>query len=502
MKISFIPVIAAILLLASCTQQKQETEEQLFEKSVTFPKEATLEEKAGFASRVTPTPQQLAWQKLEMTAFIHFGINTFTNREWGDGKESPSLFNPVDFDAEQWVKALQAGGMKMLILTAKHHDGFCLWPTVTTDHSVASSPWRGGKGDVVKEVKAACDKYGMKFGVYLSPWDRNAPAYGDSPRYNDMFVQQLTELLSNYGKIDEVWFDGACGEGPNGKQQEYDWEAYYEVIRRLQPEAVTAIEGEEIRWVGTESGYGRPTEWSVTAYAPGARAANKAINAELGLTAMSEDLGSRNVLAKADGAWWYPAEVDVSIRPGWFWHEAENEHVKSLEKLVDIYFNSVGMNAVLLLNVPPDSRGLINEADVARLKEFGDWIRNTFGNNLIVGARSANKNAKAAVDGSPGTCWRTSKLPETAEFRFPEPVAFDIIELQELIEKGQRVEAFKVEAFTDGEWKEIGSGTTIGYKRLLRCDVTETDKIRITIEAARGEALISAIGLYKAGPKE
>jgi len=484
---------AAMILLQSCNHK-----ESLFEKSVAFPENATLEEKIDLASRVSPTPQQLEWQKLEMTAFIHFGINTFTNREWGDGKESPSLFDPVEFNAFQWVRVLQDAGLKMLILTAKHHDGFCLWPTSTTDHSVAASPWRDGKGDLVKEVKQACDSLGMKFGVYVSPWDMNAPSYGDSPKYNEMFRQQLTELLSNYGKIDEVWLDGACGEGPNGKKQEYDWSSYFDVIRRLQPDAVVAIQGEDIRWVGTETGYGRATEWSVTAYAPGAETKMTAINSKLGLTAMSEDLGSRNIIAKAENAYWYPAEVDVSIRPGWFWHEEENQHVKSLEKLVDIYFNSVGMNAVLLLNIPPDNTGLINEADIIRLHEFGNWVRNTFSKNMLSGAKSVNKKAAAAIDNNPETYWQTKHTPESAEYHFAEAVNFDIIELQEYIKMGQRVEEFRVEAYINGDWQEVASGTTIGYKRLLQCKPITTNRIRFIIEKARGQALISNFSLYKA----
>ncbi|WP_373843499.1 alpha-L-fucosidase, partial [Bacteroides heparinolyticus] len=220
-----------LCLLQAAAQEK----EHYHVKQVEFPQNAPMEQKVEMAARLVPTTQQYEWQKLELTAFLHFGINTFTNREWGDGKEAPALFNPTGFDAEQWVKSLKEGGFKMAIITAKHHDGFCLWPTATTAHSVASSPWKEGKGDVVKELRAACDKYGMKFGVYLSPWDRNAPCYGDSPRYNEFFIRQLTELLTNYGEVHEVWFDGACAEGPNGKKQEYDWEAYMKVINTLQP---------------------------------------------------------------------------------------------------------------------------------------------------------------------------------------------------------------------------------------------------------------------------
>lgn len=239
-----------------------------YEKHVAFPPEASVEQKIDMASRLVPTPQQLEWQQMEFTCFLHFGINTFTGREWGDGTEDPNLFNPTELDCEQWVRALKEGGFKMAIITAKHHDGFCLWPTRTTKHSVASSSWKNGQGDVVRELRNACDKYGLKFGVYLSPWDRNAECYGQGEAYNQFFVEQLTELLTNYGEVHEVWFDGANGEGPNGKKQEYDWDAILSTIRRLQPKAVTAIMGDDVRWVGNEGGLGRATEWSATALTP------------------------------------------------------------------------------------------------------------------------------------------------------------------------------------------------------------------------------------------
>lgn len=242
--------------------------QEYYQKHVTFPSDASLEDKIDMASRLVPTPQQMEWQKFELTAFLHFGINTFTGNEWGSGKENLEMFNPTELDCEQWVKALKDGGFKMAIITAKHHDGFCLWPTRTTKHSVASSRWKDGKGDVVRELRDACSKYGMKFGVYLSPWDRNAPCYGDSPAYNKFFIEQLTELLTDYGEVHEVWFDGANGEGPNGKKQVYDWNAIMATIRKLQPQAVTAIMGDDVRWVGNEGGLGRETEWSATVLRP------------------------------------------------------------------------------------------------------------------------------------------------------------------------------------------------------------------------------------------
>jgi alpha-L-fucosidase len=337
------------------------------------------------AANVTPSANQLAWQRLEFNAFIHFGINTFTGKEWGEGNEDPALFNPAQLDARQWVRVIRDGGMKMVIITAKHHDGFCLWPSQYTRHSVASSPWKKGKGDVVGEVAAACREYGVKFGFYLSPWDKHEKTYGDSAKYNEFFRNQLRELLTRYGEVSEVWFDGACGKGSNGKKQVYDWNSYYALIRELQPGAVIAIMGPDVRWVGTESGRGRETEWSVVpdvvqnldsvaassqqhpvdgAFIPG------------DLTA--SDIGSRDRLKDAKALVWYPAETDVSIRPGWFYHSAGDNRVKSPEKLAGIYFSSVGMNSVLLLNIPPDKSGLIHDNDIRSLHGMKKIIDQAF----------------------------------------------------------------------------------------------------------------------------
>lgn len=467
-----------------------------YTKRVDFTENESLESKIHKAARVVPTEEQLDWQKLEMTAFIHFGVNTFTGQEWGDGSESPEIFNPSELDARQWVRSLKEGGMNMVIVTAKHHDGFCLWPTETTDHSVASSPWKDGEGDVVKEVKEACDELGMEFGVYLSPWDRNTESYGDSPAYNKFFLEQLTELLTWYGDVDEVWFDGAGGE----EGQVYDWQAYYDKIEELQPEAVVAIMGEDVRWVGTETGYGRETEWSVTALAPGGTPEMEKINEELDINAMSEDLGSRDMIEKANSLFWYPAEVDVSIRPGWFYHEEEDDQVKSLAKMVDIYFNSVGLNAVLLLNVPPDKRGLIHENDSARLKELKDHIDKTFDKNLMQGARFSNDLVSQTIPGNNafGAYWKTPQLPATAEANLPQSREFNVIMVQEDITKGQRVEKFHVDVWKNDNWATIASSTTIGYKKLLRVPNTTTDRIRLVIDKARDNAIISNFGLYKA----
>ena len=467
--------------MVACTSQPQET---YYEKQVVFPADATPEQKVDMVSRLVPTPQQLEWQQMEFTAFLHFGMNTFTGNEWGSGKESPELFNPSELDCEQWVKALKDGGFKMALITAKHHDGFCLWPTATTEYSVKNSPWKDGKGDVVRELRDACEKYGMKFGVYLSPWDRNAECYGDSPAYNKFFIEQLSELLTNYGEVHEVWFDGANGEGPNGKKQEYDWTAILAKIRELQPKAVTAIMGDDVRWVGNEGGMGRDTEWSATAMAPGSYTHKNEAMEALGINNMSKDLGSRELIAKAQEAYWYPSEVDVSIRPGWFYHADQDERVRSLANLVNIYYRSVGCNSVLLLNIPPDKRGLIHENDVQRIKELSEYINKTFANNYV---ENGNQMWQAAAG-------------QSKEYDVKAGAMVNTFLIQEDIAKGQRIEDFLVEVYCNGAWQYAAEGTTVGYKRLLRFSDCQPEKIRVTIRSTRATANITNVGLYYAEP--
>lgn len=461
-----------------------QAQETYYEKHVAFPADATAAEKIEMASRLVPTPQQLEWQRMELTAFLHFGVNTFTGREWGDGTEDPAIFNPTSLDCEQWVRTLKESGFKMAIITAKHHDGFCLWPTKTTRHSVASSSWKGGKGDVVRELRDACKKYGIKFGVYLSPWDRNASCYGDSPAYNQFFIEQLTELLTNYGEVHEVWFDGANGEGPNGKKQIYDWDAILKTIRRLQPKAVTAIMGDDVRWVGNEKGIGRETEWSATALTPGIYPRSGEQNKELGIFGKAKDLGGRDIVARATELFWYPSEVDVSIRPGWFYHADQDKQVKSLNHLTDIYFKSVGYNSVLLLNIPPDLRGLINENDVQRLKEFSSYLKKTFARNYVL-------KGNEAWHGTSGT---------VRQYDIQKDALVNAFMIQEDISKGQRVESFLVEAYKDGSWIHMAEGTTVGYKRLVRFSDTRPERIRVTIRSARGVANVAAVSLFYAEP--
>jgi len=459
------------------------------------------------SAQVVPSERQYRWQLLELTAFFHFGINTFTNNEWGSGTEDPALFNPLELDARQWIRVVKAAGIKQVILTAKHHDGFCLWPSRYTSHSVISSPWKQGKGDVVREVAEACKEYEIGFGVYLSPWDRNHPSYG-SDGYNDYFVNQLTELLTQYGKIDEVWFDGASGEGKNGRRQVYDFPRYYQVIRELQPDAVIAIMGPDVRWVGTESGYGRNTEWSVV---PADRMdiseiefnSQKEVLFKPQADLMDDDLGSREMIYKAKSLVWYPAETDVSIRPGWFFHESENNLVKSPEQLLDIYYNSVGKNGVLLLNIPPDRRGLLHESDVQSLLEWKRLLDNTFSDNFFQKAIISSPNgsgASALVDGDYSTCWTTRDADTTAiiELVMPEPATFDLILLQENIRKGQRIEEFLIQYRVGDEWIALTSGTTAGYKRLLQFKPVTATAVRININSSRLNPTLSEVGIFKA----
>ncbi len=463
------------------------------------------------AAHITPSDRQMAWQRRELIGFVHFGINTFTGKEWGTGKEEPAIFNPTELDCSQWVRVCKDAGMQLIMLTAKHHDGFCLWPSRYTEHSVKNSPWKNGKGDVVKELSDACRKAGLKFGVYLSPWDRHEPTYGDSPAYNRYFVNQLKELLTRYGEIHEVWFDGACGEGPNGKVQVYDWAAYYEVVRRYAPNAVI-FNGPDVRWVGNEAGYARETEWSVLRL-------DKTFAEFMLKDPQKTDLGSRSRLIGPGRLVWLPAESDVSIRPGWFYRPEEDDKVKSLDQLLDIYYGSVGRNSVLLLNVPPDRRGLIHENDARRLREFRRVLDATFARNLAAGAEARcsafRKGTRAfsderlygpsmIVDGNPETYWTTEQGQTLAilEIDMQGDQTFNVASLSEYIKAGQRVEEFALEAWYDGQWREFARGTTIGYKRLLRFDPVTTRKVRIKITQSRVCPTLAEFGLYMAPPVE
>jgi alpha-L-fucosidase len=410
-------------------------------------------------ARPRPTPAQLAWQRDEFALFLHFGVNTFTDREWGDGTEDPAIFNPAVLDARQWARVARDAGARCLILTAKHHDGFCLWPTLTTQHSVASSPWKNGRGDVVRECVDAAREFGLRVGLYCSPWDRNAPAYGDSPRYNDLYIAQLTELLTQYGDIAEVWFDGANGEGPNGRKQVYDWPRIWGTVRRLQPNAVMFSDaGPDVRWIGNETGSAGDPNWSTV---------NPAIVTVPGVDGpeiiRSLQHGDR------DGTVWRPGETDVSIRPGWFYHAAEDAKVKSVDALMRIWFSSVGRNSKLLLNVPPNRDGRIADADAQRLREFRAARDALFAREL------------PPVDWR----WRAAPGPRLeATATLAAPTTVGVVRLGESIEHGQQVARYQLEGDSgDGVWRTLAAGQTIGYCKLDRIDPPiAVSRLRLTID--------------------
>ena len=463
--------------------------------------------------KIHPSPRQLAVEQMEFYAFVHFTVNTFTDREWGEGTEDEAVFNPTEFDADQWADALCAAGMKGLILTCKHHDGFCLWPSAMTSHCVKNSPWKDGNGDIVREVSDACRSHGLKFGIYLSPWDRNQPLYGQGKPYDDYFCAQLTELLTGYGEIFSVWFDGACGEGPNGKKQVYDWDRYYALIRALQPGAAISVCGPDIRWCGNEAGYTRPSEWSVlpTGFAEADEVAENSQKEDSAkfrkrkLDSSQDDLGSRELLRDAIGYKWFPCETNTSIRPGWFYHASDDDKVRSVDNLVELWFRSVGGNSTLLLNIPPDRRGLFHENDVAALCEMGRILGDLFAVNL----------AADAVIEAPDDGYHTADALKTDNYdafykpfdgenapeivlRLPEARAVSILSLKEHIPMSQRIERFAVDVRTEegGNWKQIAEGTTVGYRKILRFDPVTTDAVRIRILDSRVCPVLSFVGLY------
>lgn len=446
----------------------------------------------------TPSARQLAWHALETCAFVHFGMNTFTDREWGEGNEDPALFAPSDFDARQWARAFVDAGVRGVILTAKHHDGFCLWPTKTTAHSVRSSPWRGGQGDVVREVADACREAGLKFGVYLSPWDRNSPLYGDSAKYNDLYAAQLTELLTGYGPLFEAWWDGACGEGPNGKRQEYDWPRFERLVRELQPNAVIFSDvGPDVRWVGNESGFAGDTCFATFDAGTFGRGASGPPQ-----TMLNE--GVRG------GKQWMPAECDVSLRPGWFFHEKESP--KSVDELLEIHERSIGRGAGLLLNVPADRRGRIADVDVARLREWRTTLDALYGEDLARAdfvrfpkgsSERAEGPARRACDGDPSTFWAPEEGDATPTLFVPldRPRWIERVVLSEPIELGQRITRFTLEARADGRWSEIASGTTIGRKRMVSFAAVEANAVRLRIDEWLAPPLVADVAVHAAAPR-
>jgi alpha-L-fucosidase len=449
-----------------------------------------------------PSDNQLRWQEMEYYAFVHFSLNTYTDQSWGFGDEDISLFNPTELDCRQWARICKEAGMKGIIITAKHHSGFCLWPSEYTEYSVKNAPWKNGKGDVVRELAEACEEYGLKLGIYVSPWDRNHPDYG-KPEYITYFRNQIKELLTNYGPIFEIWFDGANGgTGYYGGAYEtrnidrttyYDWKPTYKMIRELQPDIVIWNDGgdrADLRWVGTEAGYVGETNWSL-------------------LDSVGEvDWGMLHFGLETGNAW-VPAEVNTSIRPEWFYHPGEDGKVKTLPHLMDTYYNSIGRNGTFLLNFPIMPNGLIHPADEKAALDLAQAVNEAFADNLAINAESEATNvrgntgkfgANKAIDDNTDTWWATDDSVTVAALTidFGKPTIFNRFMAQEYIPLGQRVKSFTIDALIGDDWKEIARATTIGYKRILRFQTVEATGLRFNITGSKACPVISNIGVYNA----
>ncbi|WP_323821376.1 alpha-L-fucosidase [Algoriphagus sp. C2-6-M1] len=463
------------------------------------------QEKVAPPSPVLPIPdaKQIAWQELEYYGFVHFNMNTFSDREWGFGDEKPEMFNPTDLQPRQWAQVAAEAGMKGLIITAKHHDGFVIWPSAYTEHSIKNSPWKDGKGDLIKELAEACKEYGLKFGIYYSPWDRNHPDYG-KPEYITYMRNQLTELLSNYGDIFEVWFDGANGgDGYYGGANEvrkvdkltyYDWPNTYKLVRELQPGAMMFSDGgPDVRWVGNEHGFAYETTWS--------NLMRDSVYAGM------PEYPEKYATGQENGTHWVPAEADVSIRPGWYYHKYEDHKVKTLPELLEIYYKSIGRNSSLLINFPVDTRGLIHENDVEAILKFGEKIKEDFAVNLVAKAsvsadveRGSGYEAKNVQDEDYETYWTTPDGGKTGEITidFGSKTTFNRLLIQEYTPLGQRVKAFVLEKESDGNWEKITEGTTVGHKRILPFPDVSASKIRVRFTDGKDIPVISKIGIYNA----
>jgi alpha-L-fucosidase len=458
---------------------------------------------------VRPDERQVEWQELGFTAFFHFGVNTFTNMEWGTGKEDPLVFDPIGLDTDQWCMAVKSAGINACILTVKHHDGFCLWDTKHTGHSVMASK---KPVDIAALFVASCRRFGLKPGFYLSPWDMHEPAYGSGKAYDDFFCAQLEELTTGFGELYTLWFDGACGEGLSGRVQEYDWERYFKIIRKNQPNAVISIMGPDVRWIGNEAGITRESEWSVVSTRLQDRdtiaAASQQADGIKPLSPMDEDLGSIAALENERSLCWYPAEVDVSIRPGWFYHPEEDDEVRSVENLLHIYESSVGGNAVLLLNIPPDTNGRINKHDEVRLTELGKKLTEIYGTSLCTDATATDENNSdiSYILSDNDDFWICSRQSEASlvgdrrstviEVKFPKTKKVRRLVLCEQIRQSQRIEAFEVTAIHDSKHSLVYKGTTVGYKKICVFDSMPVDCIQVNITSSRGQPTIRHIAMH------
>lgn len=476
-------ILWAILLLftvSSCGPKKQRN----YHKLVEFKEETPALKKVKMAAHVVPTPQQLERQRMEFAALLTFGINTFTYKEWGKGDEYITQFQPINLDANQWVKSLKEAKFGLAILTVKHHDGFCLWPTKTNQYSVKFTPWKNGQGDVVKELQEACQKEGMKLGIYFSLWDRHAPSYG-TPQYNDYLIEQLTELLSNYGDIFEIWLDGNSGENPDLVTQVYDWKRIIKTIRSLQPNTLISTMGDDIRWTDSKATQQREAEWSVTPLAPPTMAKADSINKKLNINCNSNDLGHRDLIQKSSMVRWYPAEMTIPIRSHWFYNPSPNNQLKSIAHLADIYARSVGNNSLLLLAIPITPDGLIAETDAQSLKVLTTYLQHLDNKNLV-----KTDSLSLKLDSN-----------NVLNFQLKHESSINTLVVQEDIRQGQRVEQYTFEAWLNGTWKTIYEGSTIGYKKIIRLPKDlKTDQFRFICQQARDTVQLAHIGVFDLPP--
>lgn len=464
-----------------------------------------------YLANIRPSPRQYEWQKLEFYGFVHFGMNTMTDREWGTGDEDPAWFDPDQLNTDEWAAVASSAGMRGLILTCKHHDGFCLWPSKYTTHSVAASPWRGGRGDLVREVSRACERHGLRFGIYLSPWDRHEPSYGTGQPYDDFYVAQLVELLTGYGPVFSVWLDGANGEGAEGRRQVYDWDRYVRTIRALQPEAVISVSGPDVRWCGNEAGHTRPDEWSVVSreLQDAERVAAHSQTSDDGrfsrfVKSGDDDLGSRKVLPDTVGDLvWYPAEVNTSTRRGWFHHAAEDAEVRSSDELFDIYQRAVGGNSTLLLNVPPTKRGRISDADRSALEGLGTLIDELHSASIKEIAFACSSNP---LDVEPGqiltlandTGWWEPAADDTEpwiELTLASACSIDGVVLKEQITQGQRIEQIRVLRDDGARWTPIAEIGCVGYQRICRFTPVVATRVRFEITRSRRVPTLAGVAV-------
>lgn len=436
----------------------------------------------------TPTKEQLKYQQDELIAFIHFGVNTFTDKECGDGNEDPSIFNPTELDTDQWVSVLYKAGFKKIILTAKHHDGFCLWPSKYTEHSIKNSPWKNGQGDVVKDLRKSCKKFGLQFGIYLSPWDQNSSLYGSGTAYNNYYLNQLKELMNNYGPVSEIWLD--CAK-ESDIEQDYDWKSIYKTIKEINSSCIIFSHmGPDARWIENENGYsGKPCYSTIDLEVMRKTKVNEYLNH-----------GDRN------GQDWVVRETNVSLRPGWFYHKDEDDKVKTLEQLKNIYFNSVGNNSVLLLNISPNKKGKLHDNDINTIRDFGQYLKNTFSEDLIKGSTVIATNdsvsdAYSIIDDDYNTYWQSNIHAEIPyiEINFHEEKEFNIIQIQEYIPLGQNIHEFKIYTFKNNGWFELYNGKTVGYKHIAKIPKTITSRIKISFLEYNEPPAINNVAIYNDG---